>query len=209
MNTSMNIYYFACDALWNVFSLFHYLNFSPRIGETIAKTWPRQFEQVAQWLSEELVESGIILGITLQDSPEIYKKIEKMGDMLIIRLNNELIDISRTIDKENNTQEEDLILYLLYCAFLRYAIIEYIDLVDHIKQDLSESSYISYKTHYDVLEYIISFLNSEARSIEANFRISSLQIEYFMATIEKHAYILAKKWINTVFINANKDFKEL
>lgn len=201
----VRIFFFACDFLWCVLSLYHYLDeeiATEDIGSLYLK-WAAPHSDLAEWAGEERIFSIHSEQITKNEKDKLSSLSDTFGDSLIIYWGNAIKNVAIDMNQKYPEINESLWLYYHYCSFLHQVLTEF----DEVLQNLASSP-----IYYEHYRQDISLFNDMAKALENerpfldSTNVSEATVQVIWDEIDAYVVKLGAEWRQAVH-SAARDLK--
>jgi hypothetical protein len=206
------IYFFACDFLWDVLSMFHYLDeevSTEDIGPLDLK-WRTPFANLANWALEERWFPINNEELARSEKDLLLSAADTLGDLATFRWGSELNVIAKETHKKYPSMSESMWLYYYYCGFLRQTMVDF----DRVLQELDSSTtyYAHYQEHIGLFSDMAAALERERPFLDKQTDMSKEIVEAVGGDIDAWASRLGTEWRQAVHSAAQyrklPDFEE-
>jgi hypothetical protein len=192
-------YFFACNFLWDVLSLFHYLNediAKERIDSPYLFKWGKPFENLAHWALEERWFPINSDKLAKSEEDMLLSAADTLGDLVTFRWGSELNVIAEGTHKRYPSMSESMWLYYYYCGFLRQTMVDF----ERVLQEPGSSMmyYEHYQKHIGLFRDMAAALEREHPFLDTQTDISADIVEAVLGDIDAQAQKLGAEWRQAV-----------
>jgi hypothetical protein len=193
------IYFFVCNNLWDVLSLFHYLNeevATESLGSFYLEKWGAPYEDLAHWALEERWFPIDREKVPREEKDLLLSTADQLGDLLASHWSDKLKIAALEARKRYPSVSESMWLYYLYCGFLRQVLREF-DRV--LREQGSSTAYCErYQEHIGLFDDLVAALEQERPFLDTQTDVSNSFKESAWGDLDAHASNLGAEWRQAV-----------
>jgi hypothetical protein len=203
-SSEARIYFFACNILWDVLSLFHYLDeevATENIGALYLEKWSAPFAKLTNWALEERWFPIDKERIPRAEKDLLLSTADDLGDLLALHWSNELNTAAIAAHERRPGASESMWLYYYYCGFLRQVLTEF----DRVLQERCSSTayYEHYREHVGLFGDMAAALEPERPFLGATADVSEATLKTVWGEIDASASELGAGWRQAVYSAAH------
>jgi hypothetical protein len=193
------VYFFACSLLWDVLSLFHYLDEKVASqGTSLRRSvkWTKPFADLANWALEELWLPVDRENVPASERDLLFSTADAVGDLLISRWGDELGACASKAHEEHPDVSQSRWLSYYYRRFL-WRVLAVLDRVLQ-EPDVPIEYYQHYRESAELFENLALALENEWLCSDTEANVSPASAETVREKLDACALRLSAEWRQAV-----------